>query len=425
MDKKQFSHNHETQPDVFGSSPFGESGSSNFANGKSSSSISNTGSFRKITPPPENHTYRIAKIVLSFATGILILILFGVIFFLVRDRFFPPSADTHPASIQIVAQAPASSAAEAEQSPPVDLTGIQIPPLSAIASLQSGIGRFALIHTTIPTRPRTNVISYSVAKGDNLFLIGERYGIKPETVLWSNVESLNDNPRMLKIGQELNILPIDGSYHKWKKDDNLRKVAESFKVDPMVILEYAGNRFDLSKATVDEPGIKPDTWIIVPGGKRPVKDWGPPAITRTNPAVAKYYGDGSCGKILTGAVGNGTFVWPVPSNHTVSGYDYTEIHAGIDIGGSEGAPIAAADSGVVVFAGWSNFGYGQLLVIDHGNGWQTAYGHLNAIGATCGQSVIQGGTVATLGNTGNSSGPHLHFEMKFNGAPANPHDFVQ
>jgi murein DD-endopeptidase MepM/ murein hydrolase activator NlpD len=312
------------------------------------------------------------------------------------------------------------------QAEPVDLSTIKMAPIAAAAStFQDGISRFALLHTTIPTRPRTNVLTYTVTKGDNLFLIGEKFGIKPESVLWGNYDTLEDNFRLLKIGQILNILPVDGAYHQWKENDDLRKVATSYKVDPMAILEYPGNRFDLSKSTVDNPGIKKDTWIIIPGGRRPIKDWGPPAISRTDPAVAKYYGPGSCGKILSGAVGTGSFVWPVPSNHSVSGYDYTEIHQALDIGGQIGAGVVAADSGVVVYAGWSNFGYGNLLVLDHGNGWQTAYAHLNSVGATCGQSVMQGGTVATLGNSGNSTGPHLHFEMKFNGANANPHDFVQ
>jgi murein DD-endopeptidase MepM/ murein hydrolase activator NlpD len=421
MNKKDFHAPNKKGSSVFGESSFDNSGSRGFK-----TSVSNTGSYpsslRKIRKSEESPNYRVAKIVLTAISGILMIILVGVTVWLVKARFFPsqPAAENAPSQETVQSAEPAE-----EQAEPADLSKIKIAPLEVTSTVKEGIGRSALLHTTIPTRPRTNVISYTVAKGDNLFSIGEKFGVKPETVLWSNYDILQDNYRLLKIGQVLNVLPINGVYYKWKDGDNLNKVATSFKVDAMSILEYAGNRFDLSKSTVADPGIKKDTWIIVPGGKRPIKDWGPPAITRDNPAVAKYYGGGSCGKITSGAVGTGGFVWPVPSNHTISGYDFTDIHQGIDIGGNIGAAVVAADSGVVVYAGWSDFGYGNLLVIDHGNGWQTAYGHLNAIGATCGQSVSQGGTVATLGSTGNSTGPHLHFEMKFNSANANPHDFIQ
>lgn len=367
--------------------------------------------------------YRIAKITLNVAIALLALVILAVIGWMLKERFFPAK--------KTVAQAPATSPVvpaamtDGAGGPSAADVSMPVAPFAFAANpLDFGITRMAMLHTTIPTRPRGNVIVYTVVKGDNLFLIGEKFGIKPETVLFGNYESLNDNPRMLKIGQQLNILPTNGVYHKWKENDSLAKVAEEYKTTPQSILEYAGNKFDLSVSTVDNPGIQPGTWLVVPGGKRPIKDWGPPAISRSNPAVAAYYGEGFCGKVYTGAVGSGAFVWPVPSNRTISGYDYNEIHKAIDIGGQIGAAVVASDSGVVVFSGWSEFGYGNMLVIDHGNGWQTAYAHLNSVGTTCGQSVMGGGTVATLGSTGNSSGPHLHFEMKYNGAAVNPHDFL-
>ena len=122
---------------------------------------------------------------------------------------------------------------------------------------------------------------------------------------------------------------------------------------------------------------KTAAWLIIPGGKRAIKDWGPPAISRKNPAAARYYGPGSCGTIYEGAVGNGSFVWPTV-NHTISGYSFdSNVHPGVDFGGPAGNSVFATDAGVVVYAGWSNFGYGNLIVIDHGNGWQSAYAHLS------------------------------------------------
>jgi murein DD-endopeptidase MepM/ murein hydrolase activator NlpD len=279
--------------------------------------------------------------------------------------------------------------------------------------------------TTIPKRPTVDVLSYTVQAGDNLFLIADKYGLKPETILWGNYETLHDNPQFLAIGQVLNILPTNGVYYEWKNGDTVESIANFFKVGSEAILDYPGNRLlpDLTNPTA--PEIAPGTWLIIPGGKRVLKDWGPPAISRANPAAAAYYGEGYCGQIYEGAIGIGTFIWPTVAKY-LSGYDYTPpIHNGIDIAGAEGNAIFAVDSGVVVFAGWSQYGFGNLVVLDHGNGWQSAYAHLSGINVTCGQSVAQGTVIGALGTTGNSTGPHLHFELRSEVyGKVNPWDFL-
>ena len=125
-----------------------------------------------------------------------------------------------------------------------------------------------------------------------------------------------------------------------------------------------------------------------------------------------------------GAIGTGTFVWPTVVR-SLSGYGYSGIHQAIDIGGATGNAIFAADSGVVVYSGWSDYGYGYLIVVDHGNGFQTAYAHLSTVAVSCGQSVFQGGYIGAMGSTGNSSGPHLHFELIYNGTKPNPLNYLQ
>jgi LysM repeat protein len=303
--------------------------------------------------------------------------------------------------------------------------------LSALDTLKQppessdSISRKINLKTIIPSRPRVNVITYTVQTGDNLFLIAQNYGIKPATMLFGNYTALQDNPRLLKPKQVLNILPVDGAYHEWKEGDTLESVAQYYSVDPSAIINYPGNFLDLTEISQGKTGIQPGANIIVPGGSRPIKDWGPPAISRSNPAVARYYGEGACGSIYEGAIGAGTFVWPT-TDHTISGFTFDSgVHPAVDIGGAEGNPVYATDSGVVVFAGWSDYGYGYMIVLDHGNGWQSAYAHLSAVGASCGQSVYQGGQIGALGNTGNSSGPHLHFELSINGAKVNPLDYTQ
>ena len=301
-----------------------------------------------------------------------------------------------------------------------------LPPWNVAATPpDSRITRAVMLDTNIPTRPRVDVITYTVQRGDSLFSIADEFGLKPETILWGNFDILEDNPHMLKTDQNLKILPVNGTYYQWDEDDHLNQIASFFKVEPQVVLEYPGNRFDLTEATPADPGIEPGAWLIIPGGKRAIKDWGPPAITRSNPASARYYGPGHCGAVYEGAIGIGTFVWPTTSRN-ISGYTYDPVvHPAIDIGGQVGNAIYAVDNGVVVYAGWSDWGYGYLIVIDHGTGWQSAYAHLSAVGVGCGQSVFQGTMIGGLGSTGNSSGPHLHFEMVYMGAKVNPMNFLQ
>jgi hypothetical protein len=299
-----------------------------------------------------------------------------------------------------------------------------LPPFATPSGMKGGIPLLVNPKTFIPSRPREVVITYTVELGDNLFAIADKYGLQPETILWGNYQTLKDNPEILQPDQNLNILPVDGVYYQWQEGDTLDSVASFFKANPEDIINYPGNRMDLAAVAMGETTVEPGTWLIIPGGKRELKDWGPPAISRTNPAVARYYGPGSCGAIYEGAIGTGVFVWPT-TEHIISGYTFSAIHPAIDIGGQIGNAIYAADSGVVVYAGWSNYGYGNLIVIDHGNGWQTAYAHLSAIGVICGQSVTRGIVIGALGSSGNSTGPHLHFEMGINGVKVNPLDYIQ
>lgn len=276
-----------------------------------------------------------------------------------------------------------------------------------------GIKRLALLHTTIPTRPRTEVITYTVQAGDTIFGIAEKFGLKPESILWGNYYTLADDPHNLRIGQTLYILPVDGTYHRWSAGEGLNGVAKGYNVTPEVIINWPGNHLDPNTlGDWSNPNIEPGTMLVVPGGHRAFVTWSAPRISRDNPGVAKLLGPGFCGTVVDGAVGTGSFIWP-SSQHWLSGYDYSPgtNHFGIDIAGTLGEPVYASDNGVVVYAGWHNRGYGNVVVIDHGYGWQTLYAHLNSVSVTCGQSVYQGSVIGALGSTGNSSGPHLHFEM--------------
>ncbi|NOH11914.1 MAG: M23 family metallopeptidase [Chloroflexi bacterium] len=254
--------------------------------------------------------------------------------------------------------------------------------------------------------------------------MAEKFNLEPETILWGNYVALNDDPRYLSPGDQLNILPVDGVYRQYNIGESLADIADSLNTTVEAILEWPGNDLDPYETDPENPQVADGSWLIVPGGSREIRDWGPPPITRDNPAVASYYGAGACGAITEGPNGNGFFVWPTTQT-SLSGFDWNPpLHNGIDIGGGEGNAIYAADSGVVVYAGWSDFGFGFLIVIDHGGGLQTAYAHLSGVGVVCGQGVSQGTVIGGLGNTGNSTGPHLHFEVTQNGTKVNPWFYV-
>jgi hypothetical protein len=307
----------------------------------------------------------------------------------------------------------AALAAEAPTPTPTAIPAIMPSFSLAPAAYDHGITRLALIHTTIPSRPRTEIITYTVKKGDNIFGIAEMFGLKPETILWGNLYTLADNPELIYEGTVLKIMPSDGIYHRWSAGEGLNGVAHGYNVTPDVIVNWPGNHLDpATLGDYSHPNIAPGTMLFVPGGTREYVTWSAPRISRHNPGVAKILGPGSCGTIVDGAVGTGSFIWPA-NNHWLSGFDYSPStnHFGIDIAGSLGDAVYAADNGVIVYAGWNDWGYGNVIVIDHAGGWQTLYAHLSVLNVGCGQSVNKGDVIGYFGSTGNSSGPHLHFEM--------------
>lgn len=277
------------------------------------------------------------------------------------------------------------------------------------------ISRRVAMHTIIPNRPREEVIEYTVAMGDSVFAIAKNFNLKPETVLWANYDLLQDSPDQLSIGMVLKIPPVNGVYYQWQEGDTLEKVAGQFKASVEDILSWPGNQIDLTN-----PVIQPGQWVMIPNGQREFRSWIVPQIARGKAGVSPtVYGSGACSGSYEGAYGTGSFIWPVASR-VLSGNDYWSGHLGIDLAAGMGDPVYASDSGVVVFAGWAVGGYGNMVMIDHGNGYQTVYAHLSSVGVRCGQSVYQGGYIGATGSTGNSTGTHLHFEIRIWGQFINP-----
>lgn len=359
----------------------------------------------------------LGEVALRFGTGLTSIVLVLVVVW-VMDSFYLRGNVTGYRS-------------ESAQAAPLPTpTAVIDPPLLEIPGnglAVDGIIRLAQMHTIIPAKPRWEVIQYEVQKGDTIFAIAGKFNLRPETILWGNYYTLADDPHRLRPGQKLNILPVNGVYYEWHAGDGLNGVAEFYGVTPEDIVNFPGN--NLSPETIGEyshPNIEPGTWLVIPGGHREFVTWSAPRITRENPGVAKILGPGACGTIMDGPVGNGTFVWPA-NNHYLSGFDYSPEtnHYGIDIAGHEGEAVFAVDNGVVVYAGWNDWGYGNVVVVDHGNGWQSLYSHLSSYNVACGSYVYQGDVIGAFGSTGNSSGPHLHFELRSDTyGKANPWNFL-
>ena len=261
--------------------------------------------------------------------------------------------------------------------------------------------RAAVPHTIIPERTRPEISIYLVQSGDTIYGIAAKLGLAPETILWANSD-LEGNPDWLRVGQALTVLPLDGVYHQVGGGDTIAGIANTYKVEPAAIVTYPLNELD-----PETPVIEAGQWLVVPGGQKPF-------VPR---AVTAYSGPVS----VDAALGSGAFGWPAGG---VIFQGYWSGHQAIDIAAWAGAPIAAADSGHVVFSGWDDTGYGYTLVIDHGNGFQTLYAHLQAYYVEAGENVAKGQQIAEMGSTGNSTGPHLHFEVRQGTVQRNPVGFL-
>jgi len=288
--------------------------------------------------------------------------------------------------------------------------------------------------TIIPERPRSTVITYKVKKGDNLRDIAARFGLDEKTIIWSNDRFYVN---AMRIGLELNILPVDGVYHRVQGIQTIAEIAEMYQVDPYAIIDSEFNTlFGAKPETVLPEGL----WVIVPGGTGSTEPiyWDPGIVmARTsadgsNPVgagitvgaeVAAFaIGDpGSCGKQVVSG-GSPPVSPPIYARYRIT-QDYSWNHGGIDLAVPPGTPVFAAGGGTVIFSGMSTWGYGYTVVIAHGS-TLSLYGHLNGAFVSCGETVTAGQNIAVTGNSGRSSGPHLHFEIRGpGGAPVNPWNY--
>ncbi len=268
-------------------------------------------------------------------------------------------------------------------------------------------------------RPRSEVIQYTAASGDTIYTIAERFKLSPETIAWSNNRRF---ALVLRPGDVLNIPPTDGVYLQVVGTKTIKEWAEAYKVsDPYIVIDSEYN--DLSGATPDTVPAN-GSYIFIPGGKGEDITWNPGVTVDSSGDTAKQGfvtgfapGDpGSCGNVQNPG-GGASWINPIPNGTYVRGF--SSFHTGVDRAAPPGTAVRAANSGAVIFSGWNSWGYGNLIVLAHGP-FLTLYGHLSSIAVRCGQLIPAGSVIGGVGSTGNSSGPHLHFEIRYGQAPQDP-----
>jgi len=298
-----------------------------------------------------------------------------------------------------VANAPVAGAAVAEEATVGDLS------LSADAPVlvDVALAPAAIPQTFVGRKPEHAFQVYRVERGDTPNGIADKFGIQATTLLGGNPQ-LSQESSLLQTGVDLVILPVDGVLHDVQPGDTLESISAQYGIPVETIINYAPNNLEFPYR------LYPETQILVPGAVRDVFVWTPPTLE----SVRGQTGSGVTPLI----VGTGTFIYPVGSRNFTQYYWYG--HPGIDIALPEGTAVVASDTGTVTFAGWNIYGFGNLIVVNHGNGYETFYAHLSGISVVPGQIVYQGNVIGATGNTGNSSGPHIHFEIRINGAQDDP-----
>ncbi len=249
---------------------------------------------------------------------------------------------------------------------------------------------------------------HTVAAGETLSTIAKEYDLKTATIMWENGIT---NANSLRTGQKLLIPPVDGVSHKVGKGESVEKIAKLYGVNSENIVKQ--NHLLASTVTTGQE-------LFIPGAKPlPVAE---PTV-RANPArvASSARVNSVSGAIVTGStdvpVGDKPFIFPTRGTVTRG---FKSGHPAFDIGNRSKPPVWAAGAGKVVKASSGTWGggYGNHVIIDHGNGLQTLYGHLDSLSVNEGDYVTQGQVIGIMGNTGRVYGPtgiHLHFEVRVNG----------
>lgn len=256
------------------------------------------------------------------------------------------------------------------------------------------------LSTVISSKPRDKIVEYRVVSGDTLDSIAKKFGISVDTIKWAN-DLKGDT---IKPDQTLKIAPITGVVHKVASGDTIYSIAKKYHVDAQNIVNFIFNEF----SDPDTFGLQVGQLVYVPDG--------------TIVSESSVYMPPTYAHVVAGVTGSSNFIWP--TNGIITQYP-TWYHMAFDIANPGEPPIIAADTGTVTYSGCIRTGYGCHVIVDHANGYQTLYAHMSQILVSAGQVVSQGQQVGVMGSTGNSTGPHLHFEIRSGGVLLNPASYLK
>jgi murein DD-endopeptidase MepM/ murein hydrolase activator NlpD len=254
------------------------------------------------------------------------------------------------------------------------------------------------LSTVFSVKPRDKVENYTVKGGETLASIAKKFDISVDTIKWAN----NLTGDLIKPDQTLKIPPVTGIVHKVASGETIYSIAKKYNTNAQKILNFPFNSFE----DLDTFSLMAGQTLYVPDGT-------------IEPEKPTYQFVAS---IQAGVHGPSNFIWP--TSGTITQY-YVWYHQALDIANPSNPPVIAADSGTVIYAGCINWGYGCHVIIDHGNGYQTLYGHLLSYSVEAGNSVSQGSQIGIMGSTGRSTGTHLHFEIRSGGQLLNPSGFLK
>lgn len=300
----------------------------------------------------------------------------------------------HAASVHALAAADPSSSAAAD-------TGEIVTTENSAAVVKP-----SLTQTTVGERPRDDVIHYSVEGGDTVSTIAEKFGISTNTILWENKLGPRD---YIKPGDSLTILPFTGVSHQVQSGDTVDKIAKKYSVTTDAIIE--------SNKLASAEDIDRNEILLIPDGVQPEE---PKPVVRVAQSQEKssIFNIPAPSRASSGA----RLLWPTIS-HKINQY-YKWRHTGLDIDGDYSTPVYAADDGRVEYAASNRSGYGLHVIINHGSGVKTLYGHESKLFVKVGDSVKRGQSIGIVGCTGRCTGTHLHFEVMINGGKQNPLSYL-
>ena len=298
-----------------------------------------------------------------------------------------------------------------------------------------------------PPPKRAEQITYKVKKKDTIPAIAKRYGVKQDTILMNNKDALNNK---MKVGDTITFPSIDGLYYKLEKNDTLAKIAKKYGISVVDIVDYNNINPKKLKAgsTIFLKGVTLQKYKDVEGRliaaqqakedkkknknkekeKEKEKPENPPKGTKGSPPPPPPEDNDDGGR--SAAYSGAGFAYPVRYAGVSSpfGNRYHPVlkryilHTGVDLV-AKYVPLRAAKAGVVTFAG-NMSGYGKIIIIRHDNGYETRYAHLSVISTNVGEHVNQGDLIGKTGNSGRTTGAHLHFEIRQNGVPKNPMKYL-